>query len=116
MPKNRKKVNFNKNQVTTEFFTKSYKIFRIQFSFWVNYGSNGCHIITYEHILGYFDEKNLKLKPSKMVISEEVEFAGTAIRAETIQEERCQSERCQSKVGSRSLKTGWMDSKLALAR
>ena len=30
----------------------------------------------------YCEEKNLKLKPSKMVISEEVEFAGTAIRAE----------------------------------
>ena len=32
------------------------------------------------------EEKNLKLKPSKMVISEEVEFAGTAIRAENIHE------------------------------
>ena len=30
----------------------------------------------------YCEAKNLKLKPSKMVISEEVEFAGTAIRAE----------------------------------
>merc|ERR1712044_143537 len=32
--------------------------------------------------LKYCEEKNLKLKPSKMVISEEVEFAGSAIRAE----------------------------------
>ena len=32
----------------------------------------------------YCEEKNLKLKPSKMVISEEVEFARTAIRAEKI--------------------------------
>ena len=30
----------------------------------------------------YCETKNLKLKPSKIVISEEVEFAGTAIRAE----------------------------------
>ena len=36
--------------------------------------------------LKYCEEKNLKLKPSKMVISEEVEFAGTAIRAEKIHE------------------------------
>ena len=36
--------------------------------------------------LKYCEEKNLKLKPSKMVISEEVEFAGTAIRAEKIQD------------------------------
>ena len=36
-----------------------------------------------EVFLGYCDEKNLKLKPSKMVIGEEVEFAGTMIRAET---------------------------------
>ena len=40
-----------------------------------------------EVFLGYCEEKNLKLKPSKMVISEEVEFAGTAIRAETIQDD-----------------------------
>ena len=38
-----------------------------------------------EVFLGYCDEKNLKLKPSKMVIGEEVEFAGTMIRAETVQ-------------------------------
>ena len=37
--------------------------------------------------MGYCEEKNLKLKPSKMVISEEVEFAGTAIRAEKVQDE-----------------------------
>ena len=37
--------------------------------------------------LGYYEEKNLKLKPSKMVISKEVEFAGTAIRAEKLQDE-----------------------------
>ena len=40
-----------------------------------------------EVFLGYCEEKNLKVKPSKMVISEEVEFAGTAFRAETIQED-----------------------------
>ena len=40
-----------------------------------------------EVFLEYCDEKNLKLKPSKMVISEEVEFPGTAIRAETIQDD-----------------------------
>ena len=36
--------------------------------------------------LKYCEEKNLKLKPSKMDISEEVEFAGTAIRAEKREE------------------------------
>ena len=35
-----------------------------------------------EAFLKYCEDKNLKLKPSKMVISEEVEFAGSAIRAE----------------------------------
>ena len=40
-----------------------------------------------EVFLKYCEEKNLKLKPSKIVISEEVEFAGTAIRAEKIQDE-----------------------------
>ena len=40
-----------------------------------------------EVFLGYCEEKNLKLKPSKMVISEEVEFAGTAVRAEKIQDD-----------------------------
>ena len=40
-----------------------------------------------EVFLGYCEEKNLKLKPSKMVISAEVEFAGTAIRAEKIQDD-----------------------------
>ena len=40
-----------------------------------------------EVFLGYCEEKNLKVKPSKMVISEEVEFEGTAFRAETIQED-----------------------------
>ena len=38
-----------------------------------------------EVFIGYCEEKNLKLKPSKMVISEEVEFAGTAIRAEMVE-------------------------------
>ena len=38
-----------------------------------------------EVFIGYCDKKNLKLKPSKMVIGEEVEFAGTMIRAETVQ-------------------------------
>ena len=40
-----------------------------------------------EVFLRYCEDKNLKLKPSKMVISEEVEFAGTAIRAEKIQDD-----------------------------
>ena len=40
-----------------------------------------------EVFLGYCEKKNLTLKPSKMVISEEVEFAGTSIRAETIQDD-----------------------------
>ena len=40
-----------------------------------------------EVFLKYCEEKNLKLKPSKIVISEEVEFAGTAIRAEKIQDD-----------------------------
>ena len=37
-----------------------------------------------EVFIGYCDKKNLKLKPLKMVIGEEVEFAGTMIRAETV--------------------------------
>ena len=40
-----------------------------------------------EVILGYCEEKNLKLKPSKMTIGEEVEFARTTIRAETVENE-----------------------------
>ena len=40
-----------------------------------------------EVFVGYCEEKNLKLKPSKMVISEEVEFAGTVVRAETVKNE-----------------------------
>ena len=40
-----------------------------------------------EVFIGYWDKKNLKLKPSKMVIGEEVEFAGTVIRAETVENE-----------------------------
>ena len=40
-----------------------------------------------EVFVGYCEKKNFKLKPSKMVISEEVEFAGTAIRAETVENE-----------------------------
>ena len=40
-----------------------------------------------EVFIGYCDKKNLKLKPSKMVIGEEVEFAGTVIRAETVENE-----------------------------
>ena len=40
-----------------------------------------------EVFVKYCEEKNLKLKPSKMVISEEVEFAGTVVKAETVQNE-----------------------------
>ena len=40
-----------------------------------------------EVFMGYCEEKNLKLKPSKMVIAEEVEFAGTTIKAETVENE-----------------------------
>ena len=40
-----------------------------------------------EVFIGYWDKKNLKLKPSKMVIGEEVEFAGTVIRAKTVENE-----------------------------
>ena len=40
-----------------------------------------------ETFLGFCKEKNLKLKPSKMNIGEEVEFAGTVIRADTIENE-----------------------------
>ena len=43
-------------------------------------------IMMHGQTLKYCEEKNLKLKPSKMIISEEVEFAGTAIRAEKIHE------------------------------
>ena len=37
-----------------------------------------------EVFLGYCEEKKLKLKSSKMTIGEEVKFAGTTIRAETL--------------------------------
>jgi len=40
-----------------------------------------------EVFMKYCEEKNLKLKPSKMVISEEVEFAGTVVKADTVQNE-----------------------------
>ena len=40
-----------------------------------------------EVFLGYCEEKNLKLKPSKMTPGEEVEFACTTIRAETVKNE-----------------------------
>ena len=40
-----------------------------------------------EVFVKFCEEKNLKLKPSKMVISEEVEFAGTIVEAETVQNE-----------------------------
>ena len=40
-----------------------------------------------ETFLGFCKEKNLKLKPSKMNIGEEVEFAGTVIRADTVENE-----------------------------
>ena len=40
-----------------------------------------------ETFWGFCKEKNLKLKPSKMNIGEEVEFAGTAIRADTVENE-----------------------------
>ena len=40
-----------------------------------------------EVFLGHCEKNNLKLKPSKMVIGEEVEFAGATIRAETVQNE-----------------------------
>ena len=40
-----------------------------------------------EVFVKYCEEKNLKLKPSKLVISEEVEFAGTVVQAETVQNE-----------------------------
>ena len=40
-----------------------------------------------ETILGFYKEKNLKLKPSKMSIREEVEFAGTLIRADIVENE-----------------------------
>lgn len=35
----------------------------------------------------FCEDKNLKLKPSKMVISEEVEFAGTVVKAATVENE-----------------------------
>ena len=37
--------------------------------------------------MGFFEETNLKLKPSKMTIEDEVEFAGAKIRAETVENE-----------------------------
>ena len=40
-----------------------------------------------EVFVKFCEEKNSKLKPSKMVISEEVEFAGTVVKAETLQNE-----------------------------
>ena len=40
-----------------------------------------------EVFLGYCEEKNLKLKTSKMTIEEEVEFAGTTVRAEKVKNE-----------------------------
>ena len=40
-----------------------------------------------EVFLGFCEEKNLKLKPSKMTIGEEVEFTETTIRAETQENE-----------------------------
>ena len=40
-----------------------------------------------ETFLGFCKEKNLKLKPSKMNIGEDVEFAGTVIRADTVKNE-----------------------------
>ena len=40
-----------------------------------------------ETFLGFCKEKNLKLKPSKMNIGEEAEFAGTLIRADTVENE-----------------------------
>ena len=41
-----------------------------------------------EVFVKYCEEKNLKpLKPSKLVISEEVEFAGTVVKSETVQNE-----------------------------
>ena len=40
-----------------------------------------------EVFLVYCEEKNLKLKAPKMTIGEEVEFAGTTIRAETVKNE-----------------------------
>ena len=38
-----------------------------------------------EMFLGFCQEKNLKLRPSKMNISEEVEFGGTLIRADIVE-------------------------------
>ena len=38
-----------------------------------------------ETFLGFYKQKNLKLNQSKMYIGEEVEFAGTVIRADTIE-------------------------------
>ena len=40
-----------------------------------------------EVFVKFCEEKNVKSKPSKMVISEEVEFAGTVVKAETVQNE-----------------------------
>ena len=40
-----------------------------------------------EVFVKFCEEKNLELKPLKTVISEEVEFAGTVVKAETVQNE-----------------------------
>ena len=40
-----------------------------------------------EVFLGYSEEKNLKLKPSKKVIGKEEEFARATIRAKTVKDE-----------------------------
>ena len=40
-----------------------------------------------ETFLGFCKEKNLKLKPTKMTISEEVEFGGALIRSDIVENE-----------------------------
>ena len=55
---------------------------------WLIYGSDLDELEKkLTNLMDFCQEKNLKLNPSKLVISEEVEFGGSIISAETIQKE-----------------------------